>query len=169
MTSTRPAPAEWLGTPTSFAEGRRQYGAYDIDTLTAAVKTAKAQPNLDAPYRPSQVDDKQANAAVLPAWSPERAFRRPTRYRTRRGRVEEDRKHPVHPKSVALDEHAGDDQQSLSRRDRSRRFKIAVAGQYRPVSEAVHGYDERVDIESVCPITRSIVVFVTECAVVEAC
>jgi protein-disulfide isomerase len=28
------------GTPT-FANGRRQYGAYDIDTLTAAVKTAK--------------------------------------------------------------------------------------------------------------------------------
>jgi protein-disulfide isomerase len=46
------------GTPTSFAKGRRQYGAYDIDTLTAAVKTAKAQPKLDVPYRPGQVDDK---------------------------------------------------------------------------------------------------------------
>ena len=45
------------GTPT-FANGRRQYGAYDIDTLTAAVKTAKAQPKLDVPYRPGQVDDK---------------------------------------------------------------------------------------------------------------
>jgi hypothetical protein len=32
------------GTPTIFVSGRRQYGAYDIDTLTAAVKKAKAQP-----------------------------------------------------------------------------------------------------------------------------
>ena len=64
------------GAPTSFVNGRRQYGAYDI-ALTAAVKTAKAQPNLDVPYRPAQVDDNQADAAVLPAWSPERAFRRP--------------------------------------------------------------------------------------------
>jgi hypothetical protein len=48
------------GTPTFFINGRRQYGAYDIDTLTAAVKTAKAQPNLDVPYRPAQVDDNQA-------------------------------------------------------------------------------------------------------------
>jgi Na+/H+ antiporter NhaA len=31
------------GTPTFFINGRRQYGAYDIDTLSAAVKTAKAQ------------------------------------------------------------------------------------------------------------------------------
>jgi hypothetical protein len=30
---------------------------------------------------PGQVDDKQADAAVLPAWSPERALRRPTGYR----------------------------------------------------------------------------------------
>ena len=29
------------------------------------------------PYRPAQVDNNQADAAVLPAWSPERAFRRP--------------------------------------------------------------------------------------------
>jgi hypothetical protein len=64
------------GTPTSFVNGRRQYGDYDIDTLTAAVKTAKAQPKLDVPYRRGQVDDKQADAAVLPAWSAERAFRR---------------------------------------------------------------------------------------------
>jgi protein-disulfide isomerase len=35
------------GTPTFFINGRRQYGAYDIDTLTAAVKTAKAQVTLD--------------------------------------------------------------------------------------------------------------------------
>jgi hypothetical protein len=72
-------------TPTSFVNGRRQYGAYDIDTLTAAVKTAKAQPKLDVPYRPGQVDDNQADAAVLPAWSPERAFRRPTLQRAFHG------------------------------------------------------------------------------------
>ena len=40
------------GTPTFFINGRRQYGAYDIDTLTAAVKTAKAQAKLDVPDRP---------------------------------------------------------------------------------------------------------------------
>jgi Na+/H+ antiporter NhaA len=40
------------GTPTFFINGRRQYGAYDIDTLTAAVKTAKAQAKLDVPHRP---------------------------------------------------------------------------------------------------------------------
>jgi hypothetical protein len=37
-----------------------------------------------------------------------------------------------------------------------------VAGQYRPVSEAVRGYDDRVDVESVCRITRSIPLFVAE-------
>jgi protein-disulfide isomerase len=35
------------GTPTFFINGRRQYGAYDIDTLTEAVKTAKAQAKLN--------------------------------------------------------------------------------------------------------------------------
>jgi protein-disulfide isomerase len=40
------------GTPTFFINGRRQYGAYDIDTLTAAVKTAKAQAKLNLPDRP---------------------------------------------------------------------------------------------------------------------
>jgi hypothetical protein len=52
MTSTRLAPAEWLAPPTSFANGRRQCGAYDIDPLTAAVNTSKAQPKLDVPCRP---------------------------------------------------------------------------------------------------------------------
>jgi hypothetical protein len=32
------------GTPTFFLSGRHPYDAYDIDTLTAALKTAKAQP-----------------------------------------------------------------------------------------------------------------------------
>jgi predicted DsbA family dithiol-disulfide isomerase len=35
------------GTPTFFINGRRQYGAYDIDTLTDAVRTAKAQAKLN--------------------------------------------------------------------------------------------------------------------------
>jgi predicted DsbA family dithiol-disulfide isomerase len=37
------------GTTTFFINGRRQYGAYDIDTLTAAIKTAKAQVTIDLP------------------------------------------------------------------------------------------------------------------------
>jgi predicted DsbA family dithiol-disulfide isomerase len=31
------------GTPTFFINGRRHYGAYDINTLTEAVRTAKAR------------------------------------------------------------------------------------------------------------------------------
>ena len=31
------------GTPTFFLNGRRQYGAYDVATLTAAVHTAKSR------------------------------------------------------------------------------------------------------------------------------
>ena len=78
MTSTRPAPAEWRA-PRRPSSTVAASTAPTTSTLTAAVKTAKAQPNLDVPYRPAQVDDNQADAAVLPAWSPERAFRRPTR------------------------------------------------------------------------------------------
>lgn len=40
------------GTPTFFINGHRQYCAYDIDTLTAAVRTAKTQAQLDVPNRP---------------------------------------------------------------------------------------------------------------------
>jgi Na+/H+ antiporter NhaA len=36
------------GTPTFFINGRRHYGAYDITTLTAAVKTAKARAVITA-------------------------------------------------------------------------------------------------------------------------
>jgi Na+/H+ antiporter NhaA len=36
------------GTPTFFVNGRRHYGAYDIDTLKAAVKTAKARALVEA-------------------------------------------------------------------------------------------------------------------------
>jgi protein-disulfide isomerase len=31
------------GTPTFFINGQRHYGAFDIETLTAAIKTARAQ------------------------------------------------------------------------------------------------------------------------------
>jgi hypothetical protein len=83
--------------------------------------------------------------------------------------VEEDRNRPVLPRSRRDGETPVEDQLSLSRRDRSRRFKIAVAGQYRPVSEAIHGYDKRVDVESICRITKSIALFVAEwCGVAEA-
>jgi predicted DsbA family dithiol-disulfide isomerase len=34
------------GTPTFFINGRRHYGAYDIDTLSAAVRVAGAQATL---------------------------------------------------------------------------------------------------------------------------
>jgi Na+/H+ antiporter NhaA len=36
------------GTPTFFINGRRHYGAYDIDTLTAAVRTARARAAIAA-------------------------------------------------------------------------------------------------------------------------
>jgi Na+/H+ antiporter NhaA len=36
------------GTPTFFINGHRHYGAYDIDTLTAAVRTARARARLAA-------------------------------------------------------------------------------------------------------------------------
>jgi hypothetical protein len=47
-------------------------------------------------------------------------------------------------------------------------LSVAIAGQYGSVSKSLHGYDERVRVESVCPITRSIALFVAECAVAEA-
>jgi protein-disulfide isomerase len=34
------------GTPTFFVNGRRHYGAYDIDTLSAAVRAAGARATL---------------------------------------------------------------------------------------------------------------------------
>jgi protein-disulfide isomerase len=36
------------GTPTFFINGRRHYGAYDIDTLTKAVRTARARATVAA-------------------------------------------------------------------------------------------------------------------------
>ena len=37
------------GTPTFFINGLRHYGAYDIDSLTEAVKIAKARASIAAP------------------------------------------------------------------------------------------------------------------------
>ena len=36
------------GTPTFFVNGRRQYGAYDIETLSAAVQQARSTPPTGA-------------------------------------------------------------------------------------------------------------------------
>jgi protein-disulfide isomerase len=36
------------GTPTFFINGQRHYGAYDIDTLSAAVRAARAQAVISA-------------------------------------------------------------------------------------------------------------------------
>jgi hypothetical protein len=59
--------------------------------------------------------------------------------------------------------HPVEAQHSMSRHDRPRRFEIAVTGQFAPGSEAIHGYDRRVDVESVCRITKSIALVVAEC------
>jgi protein-disulfide isomerase len=45
-----------LGTPTFFINGRRHYGAYDINTLTAAVRTAKARAAISTPPEPAAAD-----------------------------------------------------------------------------------------------------------------
>jgi protein-disulfide isomerase len=36
------------GTPTFFVNGKRHHGAYDIDTLTRAVETARARAAMQA-------------------------------------------------------------------------------------------------------------------------
>ena len=45
-TSTAPTSSGVSGTPTFFINGRRHYGAYDIGTLSAAVRVAAAQAAL---------------------------------------------------------------------------------------------------------------------------
>ena len=40
------------GTPTFFVNGRRHYGAYDIEALSAAVRVARARATLEAPRSP---------------------------------------------------------------------------------------------------------------------
>jgi predicted DsbA family dithiol-disulfide isomerase len=35
------------GTPTFFINGQRHYGAYDVATLTAAIKTARTRAKID--------------------------------------------------------------------------------------------------------------------------
>jgi Na+/H+ antiporter NhaA len=44
------------GTPTFFINGRRHYGAYDLDTLAAAVRTAKARSVISARAQPAGAD-----------------------------------------------------------------------------------------------------------------
>ena len=44
------------GTPTFFINGRRHYGAYDIDTLTKAVRTARARAAVAAYRLPGHAD-----------------------------------------------------------------------------------------------------------------
>jgi predicted DsbA family dithiol-disulfide isomerase len=41
------------GTPTFFINGMRHYGAYDIETLSAAVKTAMARAKIAGPPPPA--------------------------------------------------------------------------------------------------------------------
>ena len=41
--------SEVSGTPTFFINGRRHYGAYDVDTLSAAVKAARVRAAVNAP------------------------------------------------------------------------------------------------------------------------
>jgi hypothetical protein len=84
------------------------------------------------------------------------------------GCVEEDRNRPILARSVPLEKHPVEDKHSQSRRDCPRGFKIAVAGQYGPISETPHGYDERVDVKSVCRIARSILSSSPSGAVAEA-
>jgi protein-disulfide isomerase len=38
------------GTPTFFINGQRHYGAYDVQTLTAAIKTAHARATIGSPF-----------------------------------------------------------------------------------------------------------------------
>ena len=47
-TSTRADLSGVTGTPTFFVNGRRHDGAYDIDTLTAAVRAARARSAIAA-------------------------------------------------------------------------------------------------------------------------
>jgi acetylornithine deacetylase len=58
--------------------------------------------------------------------------------------------------------HPSDTDRDRLCRGRSKTSKIAVAGQHGPVSEALHGYDERVDVASVCRIRRPIALLVAE-------
>jgi protein-disulfide isomerase len=46
------------GTPTFFVNGRRQYGAYDIDTLSAASRRQRHKRSSTCRIVPGQVDDK---------------------------------------------------------------------------------------------------------------
>jgi predicted DsbA family dithiol-disulfide isomerase len=51
------------GTPIFFINGRRHYGAYDINTLTAAVRAARVRDAVASPSR-STVSGSRARAPV---------------------------------------------------------------------------------------------------------
>jgi protein-disulfide isomerase len=51
------------GTPTFFINGRRHYGAYDIESLTAAVKVAKSRAIIQAESIDAAGDARQASPA----------------------------------------------------------------------------------------------------------
>jgi hypothetical protein len=45
------------GTPTFFINGKRHHGAYDIDTLTGAVRAARARALISAGPKPRRPSD----------------------------------------------------------------------------------------------------------------
>ena len=58
------------GTPTFFINGMRHYGAYDIDSLTAAVRTARGRALLGEPPVASHAEEPVV-AEPVPAGQPE--------------------------------------------------------------------------------------------------
>ena len=52
------------GTPTFFVNGRRHYGAYDIETLTAAVRAARARASLTASLYRARASPRGCRAAA---------------------------------------------------------------------------------------------------------
>jgi hypothetical protein len=61
MTATQLATNSLSGTPIFFINGRRHYGAYDIDTLSAAVRAARVQASI-AKACPSTPSGSRPNA-----------------------------------------------------------------------------------------------------------
>jgi Na+/H+ antiporter NhaA len=61
------------GTPTFFINGMRHYGAYDIDTLTAAVRTARGRALLGEPPEASHAEEPVGSVEPAPVGEPEPA------------------------------------------------------------------------------------------------
>jgi protein-disulfide isomerase len=53
------------GTPTFFINGRRHYGAYDVDTLSAAVKAARARAAAAAAAKPAPEPEPEPEPEAL--------------------------------------------------------------------------------------------------------